>query len=316
MTGEPYEKHQEGAKDWVHPIDAAVADLAERQLGVVAIGQLLELGMTRRAVAHRVASGRLHRLFRGVFAVGHRGLSKRGWWMAAVLSVGVGAVLSHRPAGAEWNLRAWNGRPAITTPKWRPTRAEIEVHSAELPPDEVTVKNGIPITSMPRTILDLATVLDADALARAVEEAEFQRLSDPLSLPAILKRHQGERGTRALRRVLQSAGYAMGVTNSPLEEAFVRFVGEHGLPHPELNASLRIAERYVRPDCLWRSQRVIVELHSAMFHGHAPAVTRDAGRDRLLIRGGWTVIHVTWAQLHDEAERLALAADLRALLAA
>ena len=234
--------------------------------------------------------------------------------MAAVLAGGPGAVLSHRPAGTEWNLRAWNGHPTITVRRWRRGDGRIEIHSARLPADETTVLDGIPITSVPRTILDLATILDETALARVVEEAEHQGLRDPLSLPALLDRHRGERGAGRLKAVLDSAGYGMGVTRSPLEELFVRFIEANGLPHPELNAALEIDARFYEADCLWRRRRVIAELHSATFHGAPPAVTRDASRDRHLLLAGYRVIHVTWAQLHDAAESRALAEDLRTVL--
>lgn len=234
--------------------------------------------------------------------------------MAAVLSGGPGTVLSHRPAGAAWNLRAWNGRAAITVPTWRPDTSDIEIHSSSLPFDEVTTLEGIPITSMPRTLLDLATILDHHDLARAVEEAEHQQITDPLSLPALLERHRGRRGAGNLRAVLTAAGYGKGVTKYPLEELFVRFLSEYLLPHPELNQSIQIGDRFYEPDCLWRAERVIVELHSATFHGTTPAVTRDASRDRRLLLAGWRVIHVTWAQLHDRGERAALATDLARVL--
>ena len=293
---------------------AIVARLAERQHGVVAREQLIALGAAPRTVDRWLAAGRLHRIYPGVYAVGHRKLSRQGWWMAAVLSGGAGSVLSHRPAGAAWNLRAWSGRAAITVPRWRRGPNGIEVHSASLPADEMATLDGIPITSMPRTILDLATVLNHHDLARVVEEAEHQRYTDPLSLPALIERHRGRRGVGRLRAVLDAAGYGMGVAKRGLEERFVRFVAEFALPHPELNATIHVGERNYEPDCLWRSERVIVELHSASFHGATPAVTRDATRDRHLLLAGWRVIHVTWAQLNDRSERAALAADLTRLL--
>jgi very-short-patch-repair endonuclease len=153
-------------------------------------------------------------------------------------------------------------------------------------------------------------------LARVVEEAEHQRHSDPLSLPALLDRHRGERGAGRLRAVLAASGYGMGVTRSTLEEVFAAFIAQQGLPHPELNAPLQIDGHFYEVDCLWRQSQVVVELHSATFHGATPAVTRDATRDRRLLLAGYRVIHVTWAQLHDAAERRALAADLRAVLGA
>lgn len=314
MAGEPIESVDRRRKGWVDRIERALADLAGRQHGVVARRQLLDLGLGSSAIDRRLRAGRLHRIHHGVYAVGHRRLTRDGRWLAAVLAGGRGAVLSHRPAGAAWGVRRWSGRPAITVPGWRRPTSAFEVHGCSLPADEVTVDDGIPITTVPRTLLDLATVLDRDALARAVNEAEVDRLADPLSLPALLERHRGERGTGALRAVLEGVGYGLGVTRSPLEELFVRFLADRGLPHPELNAPVHVGDRFYEADCLWRAPRLIVELHGVRYHGTAQATTRDAGRDRRLLIEGWTVIHVTWAILHDRREAAALERDLRAVL--
>lgn len=232
--------------------------------------------------------------------------------MAAVLAGGAEAVLSHRPAGAEWGVRPWSGREAITVRGDRRTTREIEIHRASLPADEITVCDGIPITTVPRTLLDLATVLDERDLTTALGQAEKLRLSDPLSLPDLLKRHQGERGTARLRAAIDRVGY--GVPIEALEEAFARFVAVRRLPPPELNAHLSIDGTFISPDCLWRSHHVIVELHSVRHHGTGPVISRDAARDRRLLLAGWRVIHVTWAQLHDRREAAALERDLRRVL--
>jgi len=316
MAAEPDFRYLATNEKRVHAFGRIVGPLAARQHGVVAARQLVAAGLARSSIAARVRSGLLHRVHRGVYAVGTERLTIHGRWMAAVLAGGPGAVLSHRPAGSAWNLREWTGRQAVTVPGWRRDSAAIEFHCARLPADETTVREGIPITSVPRTILDLATILDPRRLARVVEEAEFQGLSDRLSLPALIARHRGERGTGRLREVLAAAGYGKGVTKRELEERFVRFLGASGLPHPELNASLAIGGRTVSADCLWRRRRLIVELHSARFHGTAPAISRDASRDRTLMIAGWRVIHVTWAQLTNRPERRALAADLERLLRA
>lgn len=231
--------------------------------------------------------------------------------MAAVLSGGAGAVLSHRAAGAACQLRSWSGRSSITVPKWRRSTGRIELHFSSLPFDEITIDDGVPITTVPRTLLDLASVLDAHALARAVNEAEVRRLADPLSLPDLLERHRGERGTAALRGALESAGYGLGITRSELEELFLRFLAESSLPHPELNAAIQVGDRFYEADCLWRRQRLIVELQGATFHGTAQAMTRDAARNRRLVLAGWNVVQVTRAQLKSPVEADALAADLR-----
>lgn len=234
--------------------------------------------------------------------------------MAAVLSGGPDAVLSHRPAGAEHGLRSWSGRAAITVPRWRRSTKAIDLHSSPVPRDEVTIVDGIPITTVPRTLLDLATVLDCHDLLSAVNVAEARQLADPLSLPVLLERHTGERGTGALRKILHDAGYGQGVAKEALEEIFARFISERGLPRPALNSMVEAGGVFYRPDCLWRRERLIVELHSATWHGTTPAITRDATRDRRLLLAGWHVVHVTWAQLHDRREANELERDLRVTL--
>jgi hypothetical protein len=232
--------------------------------------------------------------------------------MAAVLAGGPDAHLSDRAAGDEWGLITWNGRQSVTVPKWRRSTAEIEFHVRRLRSDEVTTLDGIPITTVTRTLLDLAIRLEPVRLVNAVEEAEKRGLASPLSLPDLLERHAGERGTAILRTVLREAGY--GVSKGELELAFRRFVADRGLPTPERNGWIDLGDRSYSPDCLWRDERLIVELHSARHHGALPAVTRDATRDRLLLLAGWRVIHVTWAQLHSPREAAALERDLRAAL--
>jgi hypothetical protein len=314
MAGETNISDPMRRSDWFRRSAAEIAELATRQHGVVERQHLIDLGAAPRTIDRWLEAGRLHRLYPSVYAVGHRHLSRQGWWMAAVLSGGPGTVLSHRPAGAAWNLREWHGRAAITVPKWRPGPGGIEIHSSSLPFDEVTTLDGIPITSMPRTLLDLATILDRHDLARAVEEAEHQQLSDPLSLPALLERHRGQRGAGKLRAVLRAAGYGKGVTRYPLEERFVRFLSEYRLPPPRaqrvasdrwplLLARLPLANR--------AGDRRAAQRHVPWDDscGHSRCKPRSAAAARRLAGR-----HVTWAQLHDRSERVALAADLGRVL--
>jgi hypothetical protein len=293
-----------------------MARLAARQHGVVAATQLRRIGFTSRAIEVRLASGRLHRVHRGVYAVGHRTLTVSGLRLAAVLRGGTGTVLSHRAGGDEWGLRRWSGGPAITTPTPRHPIAGIETHFSRLPADERTVLDGIPITTWPRTLLDLATVLDHDALIRALDEADARELTDPLPLVALLERHRGERGAGALRRALGDASRGRGVTSEELEERFAAFIRRSELPLPLLNAPLRLRDRSYVADALWPEARLIVELQSVRFHGTAAAMSADADRTRRLTLAGYRVVYVTWAQLARRAAREALAHDLRAMLGA
>jgi predicted transcriptional regulator of viral defense system len=169
------------------PLDARLAALAARQHGVVARRQLRALGLHDTAITERVATGRLHRVHRGVHAVGHSVLTPRGRWMAAVLAGGPGAVLSHAAAGALWDLRRSAAtRIDISVPRsGRAKRDGLRVHRPRnLPPDETTTHDGIPVTTPARTILDLAATLQTRPLERLLDQAENARLTDVASLVA------------------------------------------------------------------------------------------------------------------------------------
>ena len=143
--------------------------------------------MGRRAVGHRLERGRLHSLHLGVYAVGHDALSERGRWMAAVLAGGDGAVLSHRSAAALWRLRpSARGQAEVTAPGRRGRRPAIQFHQTRLRADEVTVHDGIPVTTVARTLLDLASVVEQRQVERAINEAEVLRLWDEVSLAALV----------------------------------------------------------------------------------------------------------------------------------
>lgn len=145
-------------------LDREIADLAETQHGVVTRPQLLKLGLGRDAIRGRVASGRLHRLHRGVYAVGHQLISQQGRRIAAVLACGAEAVLSHRSAAAHWGVAAFSGAVEITSPRSTRSRGAIRRHCALLPADEVAVLDGIPITSVHRTLFDYAGIVPPDRL--------------------------------------------------------------------------------------------------------------------------------------------------------
>jgi len=222
--------------------------------------------------------------------------------MAAVLASGSGAVLSHRAAGARWELRS-DARAAIevTVPKHRRPRAAIEFHIARLPADEVTVIDGIPVTTPPRTLLDLAAVLSPRALRRAVDQAEVLRLADPLSLPDLLIRYPRRRGVRELRRIVEEGRLGTTITRSELEERFLTFLDDAVLPRPNVNT--RIEQMEV--DFAWPSAGLVVELDGFASHGTRSAFERDRARDRKLQAAGWRAVRVTWRQLHDAPHSLA-----------
>jgi very-short-patch-repair endonuclease len=297
-----------GGKSATRSLDAAIAELAARQHGVVSRDQLLGLGLGRGAIDHRLAAGRLHAVHRGVFAVGHRVLSRHGGWMAAVLAAGPGAVLSHGSAAALWGIRdTTRSRPEVSAAR-RCDRPGIHAHRIALAPDEITHERGIPVTTPARTLLDLAEQLTPQRLERAVHEAEYRRLTSPLSLDALLTRHQGRRGTAALRKIVDQNNLGSTLTRSELEIAFLAFLDAHHLERPKVNE--RIGPYTV--DALWPQQRLVAELDSRQAHQTTRAFDEDRARDRHLLTKGYRVVRVTHRQLHHESATIA--AQLRQLL--
>ena len=218
--------------------DALIAALAGRQHGVVARRQLVALGLGPDAIDQRLQRGLLHRLHRGVYAVGHPRVTREGRWMAAVLTAGPGAVLSHRSAAALWGIRPTaSARIEIAVPKQLRPRPNLLPHCAVLPPDERTTRNGIPVTTAARTLFDLATVLKPNELERALNEAEIRRLPGP---QALLDRYPGHRGSATLRTLLLDARRS---TRSPLETEFLEFVEDPASRSPRRTPSSRDTRR-------------------------------------------------------------------------
>lgn len=293
--------------------DAPIAELAKRQHGVVARHQVVEFGLGEAAIDARLRTKRLHRLHRGVYSVGHEVVSREGKWMAAVLACGPGAVLSHRSAAALWRIRPPSSEPIeVTVPTKSDSRGGIRRHSASLPADEVTTRDGIPVTTVPRTVFDLASVAKESAVEAALRESEYLQLHDRLSLPDLLERYPGHRGNRVVRTCLARRSETPGRVRSPLEERFLPFLRRHSLPIPQLNAWINIGGRSFQVDCLWEDRKQIVELDGFQAHGTRAAFREDRARDRALRVAGYGVTRIAWAQLDDEPA--ALATDLRALL--
>jgi len=168
------------------------------------------------------------------------------------------------------------------------------------------------VTTVPRTLLDLAAVLPAHQVERAINEAEVRRLTDPLSLGDLAARHGGRRGTATTRAILAKLELGLNVTRSELEARFLAIVEGAGLPRPETNARVHVAGQSLECDCVWRSPRVVVELDGRAAHATMAAFERDRARDRALNAEGWRVVRITWRQLHDD--RRSVATDLLKLL--
>jgi very-short-patch-repair endonuclease len=302
-----------GALEQTRALDTRIASLADKQHGVVGRRQLLALGVGKGSLEKRLRMGRLHRLHPGVYAVGHRVLSQEARWMAAVLFAGPGAMLSHRSAAALWRIRGIpGGAIEVTTPKKSRSRGALRRHFAVLPADEMTTERGIPVTTVPRTIFDLAVGASTDTVEHALRESEYLRLHDRLSLPHLLARYPRHRGARNVRVCLARRAETPGRSRGWLEERFLPFLREQRLPSPQLNAWIEAGERWFEVDCFWPDLRAIVELDGFAAHGTRIAFREDRARDRRMRVAGYGVTRIAPEQLDDEAE--SIAADLRVLL--
>jgi predicted transcriptional regulator of viral defense system len=261
------------------PPDRAVAELASRQFGVVARRQLVALGLSRSAIDRRVAAGRLHPLHRGVFALGHRAIERRSHWLAAVLACGPEAVLSHRTAAALWGIRD-TARTTIdvTVSKRGHSREGITLHRARLDESDRTTHDRIPTTSLPRTLLDLASSTPLDAVVRALEEAERQRLIDTRPIRDLVGRANGHQGVGRLARALAAYDPQATRTRSDLERTFLALCKSRGLPRPTVNT---LIEGY-EVDAVWPEHNLIVELDGYAYHRTRAAFERDRRRDAAL----------------------------------
>lgn len=233
--------------------------------------------------------------------------------MAAVLAGGVRAVLSHRSAGQLLGIlsrsHAW---PEITRPTSFRSRSNLVAHRGRIPGDERTIAEGIPVTGLSRTMLDLAASSSRTRVEQMLNEAEVLRLTDAISIPTLLERYPRRAGSAVLRQVLRERANAHGITRKELERRFKELLDATDLPRPRRNAHIAVDGRFFEVDCLWADRRLIVELDGRAVHGTDMAFERDRKRDRLLIAEGWRVTRVTWLQLVHEADEVL--ADLRRAL--
>ena len=297
--------------------DVAIGALAERQHGVVARRQLLDIGISHDAIDHRLRGGRLLRVFAGhrsAYAVGHLALSLAGRAVAAVIVVGPGAVASH------WTVASLRGlirheRPLVhvTSPHaHRRPHGGLVIHRAVLPDVDTEIVDGVPVTTLSRLALDLSAETDERELRALLKRAEYRGLLQAPEIVAILERYPRRRGRRTLARIARGYAFGAGRTASPLEDDFLEFCGRRGLPMPETNAPIWAGGRWRTVDCVWREARLVLELDGRDAHARELAFEDDRERDRALTVAGWRPIRVTSAQLGAGAD--ALERDLRAAL--
>ncbi len=273
--------------------------LAEVQHGVVTRRQLLELGLHPQAIKHRVANGRLHGVHHGVYALGRPQLSTHGRWMAAVLSCGPGAVLSHLSAAALLGIHRGERRwieISVPVPA-QPRRAGIVVHRrASLTPAEVTRWHGIPVTSAVCTLIDLAARLPDDQVEAAVNRADKHGLTNPDALRSALDQLDPRPGVGTLRRILDR--HTFSLTDSQLERRFLRLARAAGLAQPETGVRLN----GFKVDFYWPDLGLVVETDGLRYHRTPAQQARDRRRDQAHATAGLTPLRFTYAQVSFEQD--------------
>lgn len=280
------------------------AALAGRQHGVVSRGQLGELGLNRDAIARRVASGFLQPLHGGrVYSVGAAPLTRRGLYLAAVLACGAGAALSHRSAADLWGLRPSAARLEVTVSRGGRRLPGITTHPTRmLDPRDFTVEHGIRVTTIARTLLDLAAVLAPNDLLVAIDRAERLRILDLAAVNELLLRARGRRGARALGRAI--AAYRPSTQKSELERRFRELIERTAdIPHPSFNALTQAETGAHEVDALWQQHRLAVQLDGFAFHHTRRDKERDAATDADLELAGYQVLRLTWDDVTINAER-------------
>jgi hypothetical protein len=288
-----------------HPL----SKLAGRQLGVVSSRQLENLGYSKDAIWKAAISGRLHQVQHGVYAVGHTSLTGEGRCLAAVLSCGDGALLSHRSAAWLWGMTTQLRMPVeVTSPSPRRTRDALRVHSAQaLLAEDRDSSNGIPVTAVPRTLLDYAAV-DPRYLGWALDRAERRGLIDLVAIDVLLSRSVGFRGVARLREALRIFR-TPAFTRSGLERRFLALLGNAGLPRPSINCFVAGYEL----DAYWPTERFAVELDTYDYHGGHTPFEEDRLRQEDLKLAGIEMTRITGIRMDREPK--SVADRLRRLLA-
>lgn len=283
-------------------------EVAARSHGVVTRTQLFSAGLTRRQIDRRIQNGTLIRVHPGVYRVGHAAPSVEARYMAAVRACGDAAVLSGQAAGHLWGLlRGPPPPPEATAPTQRRVAGVACRRCRNLDRRDKTLWRGIPVTSLPRTLVDLAAALPQPDLARACHEAGVRHRTTPKQVAAALDRRPNSIGAGKLRRVLHGE---VRVTLSKLESRFLALLRANGLPLPATNT--RFGRR--RLDCYWPDRRLVVELDSYRFHSSRHAWEEDHRRERLVRARGDEFRRFTWGDV-SETPALMLH-ELRSLLLA
>lgn len=274
--------------------------MAARQRGCISRWQLLAAGIGDRTIYNLCARGHLIRLHRGVFAVGHAGPRSLAAETAALLACGAQALLSHHSAGLLWKIipeRVSDGTIHITVPGRHGGQPKgVRVHRTQtLHPREIRVVEGLSVTSPARTLLDLASVLEARDLERAVDEALLQRLVSRSALEQTASQANGRRGAAGLAGTL-ARHRTPRVTRSEAERKFLALIRAARLPEPQCNIRLHGFE----VDFYWPAQKLVVEIDGYRYHSSRPAFERDSAKGATMVAAGLQFMRITWLQMEAD----------------
>jgi predicted transcriptional regulator of viral defense system len=286
-------------------LERALAELARRQWGVVSRAQLTTLGLGRGAIERRLRAGRLRRVHRGVYAIGGAALPGEGRHLAAVLACGEGAVLSHVSAAVHWGLLTYEpAEPHVTAPESRAGAPGIRLHrTRSLDARDTSTHRGIPITTLARTLLDLAATAPRNHLEHAIGQALRNQLYDQRAIDDVLHRHRSRRGTRALRRATADDP---AFTRSELERRFRALCRRAGLPRPLSNVVVADADGHPHEvDFFFPAHRLVVETDGWRDHGTRVAFERDRAKDAALVAAGLLVLRFTKRQIRHDPDTVA-----------
>jgi hypothetical protein len=273
--------------------------------GVVTRADLLRAGVTAAQIRHRLRTGGLIREYPGVYRVGHRAPSLGARYMAAVLACGEGALLCGQAAGYLFGvLKGLAPPPEVTAPTLRRVRG-VKTRRSRVDPRDATTFRGIPVTTVARTLVDLAAMLDLDELARACHEAGVRHGTTPAQVEAVLARRPNSPGAPKLRLVLRGE---VPVTLSKLEKRFLELLREAGLPLPGTNRPAGSK----RVDCRWPAHGLTVELDSYTYHHSRHAWEQDRRREREARARGDEFRRYSWGDVFERPELML--AELRTLL--
>ena len=273
---------------------------------MVATWQLIARGFTHDEIRYRASIGRLHRIHHGVYAVGHGKLTREGHRMAAVLAYGPDAVLSHWSAAAHWGIGAARAKVHVTTPHAKRSRKTIRAHTAKLHEEDRTVHNGIPITSIARTILDIAAQSTEDQITYLIEETDRARRLDLDALDRAIARRPRAAGVARLKKVLATYR-GTADTRSKLERGFRALIQRANLPEPQFN----VLVAGLTVDVYWPQWKLVVELDSDRYHNNPRAFETDRIRDATLQKHDIRVLRVTGDRFDHDPE--GVLADILAL---